>query len=335
MPSYIGQAKRRARKVETYPQLLCFPRFIALEMPQNKGLHMKGIILLGGRGSRLYPVTNCINKHLLPVYDKPMVYYPLSTLMLGGITEFLMISSPEDLPQFRQLFGDGSRLGLKISYAEQAAPKGIAQAFTIGEQFIGKDSVALILGDNIFYGDSIQGRLLHAIQDNMGGTIFAYRVRDPQRFGVVSVDKNGKAINIVEKPKNPQSNWAVTGLYFYNNEVIEIAKNLTPSARGELEITDINAEYLRRGTLHVQFLGRGNAWLDAGTHDSLLESSEFVRIFEKRQGQKLSCLEEIAYRKGFISFEQFRKIVHDIPASTYKTDLENIVQEELEILAAV
>jgi glucose-1-phosphate thymidylyltransferase len=291
---------------------------------------MKGIILAGGRGSRLYPVTNCINKHLLPVYDKPMVYYPMSTLMLGGIKEFLIISSPEDLPQFKQLFGDGSRLGLSISYAEQPSPAGIAQAFIIGEEFIGKDPVALVLGDNIFYGDSIQGRLAKVAQQNVGATIFAYRVRDPQRFGVVNIDKNWKPLSIVEKPKEPQSNWAVTGLYFYNNEVIEIAKGLKPSGRGELEITDVNAEYLRRGTLEVQFLGRGNAWLDAGTHDSLLESSEFVRIFEKRQGQKLSCLEEIAYKKGFITFEQFQQIISDMPLSTYKSDLEALLKEEIE-----
>ncbi|MBN8543399.1 MAG: glucose-1-phosphate thymidylyltransferase RfbA [Alphaproteobacteria bacterium] len=295
---------------------------------------MKGIILLGGRGSRLYPVTNCINKHLLPVYDKPMVYYPLSTLMLGGIREYLMISSPEDLPQFKQLFGDGSRLGLKITYAEQAEPKGIAQAFTIGEKFIGKEPVTLILGDNIFYGDAIQQRLQSAISDNVGGTIFAYRVRDPQRFGVVSVDKNGKATKIIEKPKDPESNWAVTGLYVYNNDVIEIAKNLKPSGRGELEITDVNAEYLKRGSLNVKFWGRGLAWLDAGTHDSLLESGDFVRIVEKRQGQKLACLEEIAYRKGFISFEQFETIVANMPSSTYKSDAEAILKEEAELRAA-
>lgn len=295
---------------------------------------MKGIILAGGRGSRLYPVTNCINKHLLPVYDKPMVYYPMSTLMLGGVKDFLIISSPEDLPQFQQLFGDGARLGMKISYAPQAAPKGIAEAFIIGEEYIGNDSVALVLGDNIFYGDSIQSRLANAVKSNVGGTVFAYRVRDPQRFGVVNIDKNWKPTSIVEKPKEPQSNWAVTGLYFYNNEVIDIAKSLKPSARGELEITDVNAEYLRRGKLDVQFLGRGNAWLDAGTHDSLLESSEFVRIFEKRQGQKLSCLEEIAYKKGFISFEQFQTVIAQMPASSYKSDLEAILKEEMEMKAA-
>jgi glucose-1-phosphate thymidylyltransferase len=291
---------------------------------------MKGIILAGGRGSRLYPVTNVINKHLLPVYDKPMVYYPLASLMLGGIKDFLIISSPEDIGQFKQLLGDGSRLGLKIQYATQPEPKGIAQAFTIGEEFIGKDSVTLILGDNIFYGDSIQQRLQAAITDNVGGTVFAYRVRDPERFGVVTIDKNWKPLKIVEKPKQPESNWAVTGLYVYNNEVVEIAKNLKPSARGELEITDVNAEYLKRGKLAVKFLGRGNAWLDAGTHDSLLESSEFVRIFEKRQGQKISCPEEIAFRKGFLSFEQFQQVVKDMPSSTYKTDLEAMVEEEIE-----
>lgn len=291
---------------------------------------MKGIILAGGRGSRLYPITTCINKHLLPVYDKPMIYYPMSTLMLGGIKEFLIISSPEDLPQFKQLFGDGSRLGLKISYKEQPNPGGIAQAFLIGEEFIGKESIALILGDNIFYGSGIQPQLESAIASNDGGTIFAYRVRDPERFGVVSVDKDFKATKIVEKPKNPESNWAVTGLYVYDNDVVNIAKALKPSGRGELEITDVNAEYLRRGKLNVKFWGRGFAWLDAGTHDSLLESSEFVRIIEKRQGQKHACLEEVAYRKGFITFEQLQKLVSALPSSSYKSDLEAIIKEELE-----
>jgi len=299
-----------------------------------KGHDMKGIILAGGRGSRLYPVTNCINKHLLPVYDKPMVYYPLSSLMLGGVKEFLVISSPEDLPQFKQLLGDGSRLGLKIQYAEQPEPKGIAQAFIIGEKFIGKDSVALILGDNIFYGDSMQSRLQAATKDNVGASIFAYRVKDPERFGVVTIDKNWNPVSIIEKPKTPESNWAVTGLYVYNNDVVEIAKTLKPSARGELEITDVNAEYLKRGTLAVKFLGRGNAWLDAGTHDSLLESSEFIRIFEKRQGQKISCPEEIAYRMGFLNFEQLKKAVADMPSSTYKSDLEALLKEEMELQAA-
>ncbi|MFZ4126030.1 MAG: glucose-1-phosphate thymidylyltransferase RfbA [Rickettsiales bacterium] len=294
---------------------------------------MKGIILAGGHGTRLYPVTRSVNKHLLPVYDKPMVYYPMSTLMLGGVREFLIISSPEDLPQFEQLFGDGTQLGLKISYKEQTAPRGIAEAFILGEEFIGKESIALILGDNIFYGAGIQSQLEAAIAENDGGTIFAYRVRDPQRFGVVTVDKGGKATKIVEKPKEPESNWAVTGLYVYDNDVIEIAKNLKPSGRGELEITDVNAEYLARGKLNVKFWGRGFAWLDAGTHDSLLESSEFVRIVEKRQGQKLSCLEEIAYRKGFISFAQLEALVKSLPNSTYKSDLEVLIADEKEMLA--
>ncbi|MEZ0262389.1 MAG: glucose-1-phosphate thymidylyltransferase RfbA [Alphaproteobacteria bacterium] len=291
---------------------------------------MKGIILAGGKGSRLYPVTAVTNKHLLPIYDKPMIYYPLSILMLGEVRDILLISSPDELPGFRALLGDGKRLGLNISYAEQQEPKGIAEAFIIGADFIGKDPVSLILGDNIFYGDGMQSRLRRATAENRGATVFAYRVRDPQRFGVINFGPNWTPLSLEEKPQAPKSNWAVTGLYFYDNDVIEIARNLKPSKRGELEITDVNAEYLRRGKLNVQLLGRGNAWLDTGTHESLLEASEFVRIFEKRQGQKLSCIEEIAYRKKFISFDAFEKVIADMPSSSYKSDLEIVIAEETE-----
>ncbi len=291
---------------------------------------MKGIILAGGKGSRLYPVTAVTNKHLLPIYDKPMIYYPLSILMLGEIRDILLISSPNEIPYFRALLGDGRRLGLNISYAHQTEPRGIAEAFIIGKDFIGKDDVCLILGDNIFYGDGMQNRLRHATVENKGATIFAYRVRDPQRFGVISFGENWEPLTLEEKPQQPKSNWAVTGLYFYNNDVISIASNLKPSSRGELEITDVNEEYLRRGNLNVQLLGRGNAWLDTGTHESLLEASEFVRIFEKRQGQKLSCIEEIAYRKKFITFEAFKDVVGAMPSSSYRMDLENVIAEELE-----
>ena len=294
---------------------------------------MKGIILAGGRGTRLYPVTAVTNKHLLPVYDKPMIYYPLSILMLGGVRDVLIISSTEDIPAFRALLGNGARLGMRISYADQPEPKGIAQAFTIGADFIGKDQVCLILGDNIFYGDAIQARLASAMAENQGATVFAYRVKDPQRFGVVNVDRDKRPVSLEEKPANPKSNWAVTGLYFYDNQVIDIARNLKPSARGELEITDVNKEYLRRGKLDVRFLGRGNAWLDTGTHESLLEAGEFVRIFEKRQGQKLACLEEIAYQKKFIDFMAFRQCVAVMPPSSYREDLEAIIREEAELQA--
>ncbi len=294
---------------------------------------MKGIILAGGRGTRLYPVTAVTNKHLLPVYDKPMIYYPLSILMLGGVRDILIISSPEDIPAFKALLGDGSRLGIRISYADQPEPRGIAQAFTIGADFIGRDPVSLILGDNIFYGDAIQARLASAMAENQGATVFAYRVKDPQRFGVVNIDRDKKPVSLEEKPANPKSNWAVTGLYFYDNQVIDIARNLKPSARGELEITDVNKEYLRRGKLDVRYLGRGNAWLDTGTHESLLEAGEFVRIFEKRQGQKLACIEEIAYQKKFIDFAGFRQCVAAMPASSYREDLEAILREEAELQA--
>lgn len=295
---------------------------------------MKGIILAGGRGTRLYPVTKVVNKHLLPVFDKPMIYYPLSILMLGGVKDILLISSPEDIPSFKDLLGDGSQFGVKISYAEQAQPKGIAEAFIIGEKFIGNDPVCLILGDNIFYGDAIQARLAAAVAENKGATVFAYHVKDPQRFGVVNVDRDKNPLSLEEKPAQPKSNWAVTGLYFYNSQIVEIAKGIKPSARGELEITDVNKEYLKRGLLNVVYLGRGNAWLDTGTHESLLEASEFVRIFEKRQGQKLACLEEIAYKKKFIDLDAFRKCVMTLPSSSYREDLEVILREETELREA-
>jgi glucose-1-phosphate thymidylyltransferase len=277
---------------------------------------MKGIILAGGSGTRLHPLTIAVSKQLMPVYDKPMIYYPLSILMLAGIHEILIISTPHDLPNFEKLLGDGSNIGCKFSYAVQEIPNGLAQAFVIGEEFIGNDKVALILGDNIFYGNKLQQLLVESSEPE-GGIVFAYHVNDPERYGVVEFDSNNKAISIEEKPQLPKSNYAVPGLYFYDNSVIEVAKNIEPSARGEYEITDVNKYYLKQGLLKVGVLDRGTAWLDTGTFTSLLEASQFVNIVESRQGLKVGCIEEVAYRKGFISKEQLIEIAKPLVKSGY------------------
>ncbi|MCR4749155.1 MAG: glucose-1-phosphate thymidylyltransferase RfbA [Lachnospiraceae bacterium] len=278
---------------------------------------MKGIILAGGSGTRLYPLTKAISKQIMPVYDKPMIYYPLSTLMLADIREILIISTPRDLPVFKELLGDGKQLGLTLSYAIQEYPRGLADAFIIGEEFIGKDSVALVLGDNIFYGQSFSKLLREVAQRKKGATIFGYYVRDPREYGVVEFDENKKAISIEEKPEKPKSNYAVPGLYFYDNDVVEIAKGIKPSARGEIEITAVNNTYLERGDLCVETMGRGFAWLDTGNHDSLLDAANFVAAFQKRQGLYISCIEEIAYKRGFIDKEQLLKLAEPLLKTDY------------------
>src|SRR5262245_42596193 len=294
---------------------------------------MKGILLAGGSGTRLYPATQVVSKQLLPVYDKPMVYYPLSTLMLAGIKDILVISTPQDTPRFEQLLGDGSRLGIRLSYKAQPTPGGLAQAFLIGKEYIGEDSVALVLGDNIFYGHDLTKRLMEAANQKSGATIFAYRVTDPERYGVVAFDRSGKAISIEEKPRQPKSPFAVIGLYFYDNHVVDIASKLKPSARGELEITDVNLEYLRQGKLKVITLGRGDAWLDTGTHESLLQASHFIETIERRQGLKIACIEEIAYYSGWlgkgpIGKKRLLSLAEPLAKSGYGEYLRRIAQED-------
>jgi len=290
--------------------------------------NVKGIILAGGSGTRLYPLTHAVSKQLMPVYDKPMIYYPLATLMLTGLTEILVITTPEDLGHFRRLLGDGERFGIHLSYTVQPRPEGLAQAFVLGKSFIGTSRVCLILGDNIFYGHGLNEVLRRAAARDRGGTVFAYRVRDPERYGVVTFDKEGKVTGIEEKPKAPRSRYAIPGIYFYDNQVVDIAASLTPSARGELEITDVNRAYLSAGELHVEVLGRGIAWLDTGTHDSLLQAQTYIATLEARQGLKVACLEEIAYRMGYISLERLEAVGHEMEGSTYGSYLLQVAAEE-------
>ncbi|MBI5404332.1 MAG: glucose-1-phosphate thymidylyltransferase RfbA [Ignavibacteriae bacterium] len=287
---------------------------------------MKGIILAGGAGTRLYPISKIYSKQLTLIYDKPLIYYPLSILMLSGIKEILIISNEETIPQYKKLFGDGKHIGLSIEYVVQSAPNGIAESFILGDKFIGDDSVSLILGDNIFYGKL--DFIYNAIKNNKGATVFGYQVTDPERYGIVEFDENGKAISLEEKPKMPKSNYAVPGFYVYDNEVVNISKNLKPSARGELEITDVNIEYLKKGKLNVEKIGRGVAWLDTGTPESLLQASHFFGVIEDRQGLKVACIEEIAYHMGFIDRKQFEKVISEIPKSLYREYLEKVLKND-------